>query len=150
MTRSGPRRRRPRGRSGGAGTQASTPVRLLALLAALGLAPGALAQSGAGPSAGPNWAGPIGEAFFADEGMATLRPEAELSRNWDALPEEDKAQVRRDCAAMSADADDMGGAASGGMSDVDPAGTGTANAPGASAVGGPAAMAQACALVAGD
>lgn len=139
------------------------PIHALAFLVALGLAPNALAQTDAGgASSGPNWAGPIVEAFFSDSQMTALRPEAELRANWEALPDTDREQVRRGCAAMTADAEDIGGAASGGVSDVDPAeaeaagaqapaaGEGSAGASGDFPAGGTAAMVEACALVAGD
>jgi hypothetical protein len=130
------------------------PACAFAVLLALGAAPGALAQEGAG---GPNWAGPIAEAFFGDAGMTELRPRAELLGAWEALSEADKAQVRRDCAAMAADAGDQGGAASGGVSDVNPAAAepgaaaeGSETALGEFPAGGSPAMAEACALVVAD
>lgn len=138
-------------------------IQALAFLVALGLAPSARAQTEVndGAAIGPNWSGLIAEAFFSDSEMTALRPDAELRANWEALPETDRAQVRRDCAAMIADAEDIGGAASGGVSDVDPAETEPAGAQapvagessagplGGFPAGGTAAMIEVCALVAG-
>lgn len=91
-----------------------------ALAAALGAA--AFAQSAISGNAaqhamdGSNWSNEISAVFFGDDGA--LRAPDEISADWEGLSEEDQATVMRDCEAMSADASDVGGAASGGMSDT--------------------------------
>lgn len=91
-----------------------------ALAAALGAA--AFAQSAISGNAaqhamdGSNWSDEISAVFFGDDGA--LRAPDEISADWEGLSEEDQATVMRDCEAMSADASDVGGAASGGMSDT--------------------------------
>lgn len=85
-------------------------------------APAAAQPSGAGLDPmprPPDWTGPIAEAFFADPDGTLLRPDAEIREGWEGLEEPHREQVRRDCAAAEADASDMGGAASGGLADVD-------------------------------
>lgn len=61
-----------------------------------GAASGATAESQL-PS---GWDGAIGDAFFADQEMGTLRSQEEVSTNWQALTEEQQAQVRSHCDTM--------------------------------------------------
>ncbi|MBL8584257.1 MAG: hypothetical protein JNL61_18790 [Rhizobiaceae bacterium] len=48
------------------------------------------------------WQGPIGDAFYTDNTWTTLRPEAEITTRWTALNDEQKAQVKADCADIAA------------------------------------------------
>ena len=43
------------------------------------------------------WDGAIGEAFFADHELGTLRSQEEVSANWQTLTGEQQAQVRAHC-----------------------------------------------------
>jgi len=43
------------------------------------------------------WRGPIGNAFFTDSTMTTMRGESELAANWATLTEAQKEQIRGDC-----------------------------------------------------
>lgn len=43
------------------------------------------------------WEGPIGDAFFADPQLGTLRSQEEVRTNWGALTDEQQAQVRSYC-----------------------------------------------------
>lgn len=81
---------------------------LVAAALSLGLGTAiAAAQTGATlPSAGASapasqlpmgWDGAIGDAFFADRELGTLRSQQEVTANWQALTAEQQAQVRTDC-----------------------------------------------------
>lgn len=81
---------------------------LVAAALSLGLATAtAMAQTsptqpdaGASPSAAPlpmGWDGAIGDAFFANPGLGTLRSQEEVTTNWQTLTAEQQAQVRTHC-----------------------------------------------------
>jgi hypothetical protein len=48
-----------------------------------------------------DWSGPIGDAFFTDDSMATLKSEDEIKSSWSSLSTEQQAQVKQDCATVS-------------------------------------------------
>lgn len=83
---------------------------LVAATLSLGLATAtAMAQTGttqpeAGAAAGSQlpmgWDGAIGDAFFADSELGTLRSQEEVTANWENLTEEQQAQVRSHCDTM--------------------------------------------------
>lgn len=88
---------------------------LIAASLSLGLATGAVAQTapqtGTDPAAASTststssglpmgWDGAIGDAFFSDTQIGTLRSESEVRANWDALTSEQQAQVRSHCASI--------------------------------------------------
>lgn len=54
----------------------------------------------ASPQLPAEWEGPIADAFFSDQETGTLRPQDEVQSNWEALTDEQQAQVRADCAKM--------------------------------------------------
>jgi hypothetical protein len=43
------------------------------------------------------WTGAIGDAFFTDSTMTTMRGEGELAANWATLTDAQKEQIRGDC-----------------------------------------------------
>ncbi|MFA5581645.1 MAG: hypothetical protein WDA25_06800 [Paracoccaceae bacterium] len=82
------------------------------------LATGAVAQDGMGitpgSAMGQTWSDGAANAFFTDDGSMTLRPTGEIEANWANLSEPERAQIRADCTAMSAEQSletDMGDAA---------------------------------------
>lgn len=78
------------------------------------LATGAVAQDAAGAMIGQTWSDPAANAFFTDDGTMTLRPTGEIEANWANLSEPERAQIRADCTALSAEQSletDMGDAA---------------------------------------
>jgi hypothetical protein len=48
-----------------------------------------------------DWSGPIGEAFFTDDSMTTLKSQAEIQSSWQSLSAKQQAQVKQDCATVS-------------------------------------------------
>ncbi|MDH2325351.1 hypothetical protein QCN27_00565 [Cereibacter sp. SYSU M97828] len=52
-----------------------------------------------GGAAAAEWPESITTALFADADFTTLRPAEEIAQNWALLTEEDRATLRRDCAA---------------------------------------------------
>ncbi|RIK85169.1 MAG: hypothetical protein DCC69_11140 [Hyphomicrobiales bacterium] len=62
--------------------------------------PGASPGVTASPQLPTGWEGPIADAFFADQQMGTLRSQEEVRSNWEALSDEQQAQVRSDCSTM--------------------------------------------------
>lgn len=46
------------------------------------------------------WAGPIADAFFANEQLSVLRARNDIQTNWEMLSDEQQAQVRADCATV--------------------------------------------------
>ncbi|WP_394889263.1 hypothetical protein ACG873_28960 [Mesorhizobium sp. AaZ16] len=48
-----------------------------------------------------DWSGPIGDAFFTDDTMATLKSQDEIKSSWASLSTEQQAQVKQDCATVS-------------------------------------------------
>src|SRR5690606_24935960 len=44
-----------------------------------------------------DWTGAIGNAFFTDSAMTSLRSESEIRSNWSSLSTEQQAQVEADC-----------------------------------------------------
>lgn len=52
------------------------------------------------------WEGPIADTFYSDMSARTLREEADMATRWTALSAGQQAQVKSDCAGMSANADD--------------------------------------------
>jgi hypothetical protein len=48
-----------------------------------------------------DWSGPIGDAFFTDDSMSTLKSQAEIQSSWQSLSAEQQAQVKQDCATVS-------------------------------------------------
>lgn len=59
------------------------------------LAPDAEATPDAGMPM--EWEGPVGEAFFSDPAVGTLRSEEEVRANWENLTADQQAQVREHC-----------------------------------------------------
>lgn len=58
---------------------------------------GAVPDAAVGSELPAGWDGAIGDAFFADPELGTLRSEEEVRANWEALSEEQQAQVRSHC-----------------------------------------------------
>lgn len=122
--------------------------KLLAAAAfSLALGTAAIAQTGGTAAPGGGVSGPadvnsampsgwddtIGDAFFSDRELGTLRSQEEISANWNNLSEEQQAQVRSHCdtmdtAANTTDAPAGGGAASGGAAEGDDVNTGSTTA----------------------
>lgn len=48
------------------------------------------------------WQGPIGDAFYTDNTWTTLRPESEITSRWTALSDDQRSQVKADCADIAA------------------------------------------------
>jgi hypothetical protein len=48
-----------------------------------------------------DWSGPIGDAFFTDDSMTTLKSQDEIKSSWATLSAEQQAQVKQDCAGVS-------------------------------------------------
>ncbi|NGO51121.1 hypothetical protein G6N73_07985 [Mesorhizobium camelthorni] len=48
-----------------------------------------------------DWSGPIGDAFFTDDSMTTLKSQAEIQSSWASLSAEQQAQVKQDCTTVS-------------------------------------------------
>ncbi|MGP3696329.1 hypothetical protein [Rhodobacter sp. NSM] len=74
---------------------------LIAGLAGL-LASAAAAQTttAQGTTMGRDWDAPMVDTFFNPGGSMTMRTEAEVRSSWDSLSEEQKSQVRDDCASF--------------------------------------------------
>lgn len=58
---------------------------------------GAAPDATAGSQLPMGWDGAIGDAFFADPELGTLRSQEEVSANWETLTDEQQAQVRAHC-----------------------------------------------------
>lgn len=84
---------------------------------------GAASGTTAGSQLPSGWDGAIGDAFFADQKMGTLRSQDEVRTNWKALTEEQQAQVRSRCDTM-----DMAAASAGDAAQAPAAGKTTAGA----------------------
>lgn len=52
-----------------------------------------------GAASAAQWPESVTTALFSDADFTTLRPAEEIAQNWALLTEEDRATVRRDCAA---------------------------------------------------
>ncbi len=48
-----------------------------------------------------NWWDRVGARFFSDDGLTTIRPEAEIRAQWTGLSADDQAAVRARCAALA-------------------------------------------------
>ena len=54
------------------------------------------------------WEEPVANVFYSDVKARTLRPEAEWTKNWSGLTDEQRAKVQADCAADTATPRDEG------------------------------------------
>ena len=54
------------------------------------------------------WDGPIADTFYSDVTARTMRPESEWSTRWTALTDEQRAKVKADCTANTAEPRDEG------------------------------------------
>lgn len=54
------------------------------------------------------WEGPIAETFYSDVTARTMRPESEWATGWAALTDEQRAKVKADCTANTAQPRDEG------------------------------------------
>lgn len=58
----------------------------------------------AGDGATPNWDQSINDVFFEDESAGLVRSHDDIQQGWESLSADQQAQIRDDCAAMTADA----------------------------------------------
>ena len=54
------------------------------------------------------WEPAVSDAFYSDAKARTLRPEAEWTKNWSGLTDEQRAKVKADCTTNTATARDEG------------------------------------------
>lgn len=73
----------------------------------------------------PDWDASISDTFFEDEATGLVRSDQEIEERWQSLSADEQAQVRDDCATITADAGAAGGIESG----ETPLGSDTADAP---------------------
>lgn len=89
---------------------------------------GAAPDTAAGSQLPSGWDGAIGDAFFADSELGTLRSEDEVRANWETLTDEQQAQVRSHCATVDMAAADTTNDAAGGTTGDTTAGDTTTGA----------------------
>jgi hypothetical protein len=74
----------------------------LAGLAFATIASAAIAQTATDDSTSTeNWWDRVGAAFFSDEGLTTMRPEADIRAQWTGLSADDQAALRARCDAIA-------------------------------------------------
>jgi Spy/CpxP family protein refolding chaperone len=54
------------------------------------------------------WEGPVADTFYSDTSARTLRPDSEWSKGWSSLTDEQRAKVKSDCSANTAQPRDEG------------------------------------------
>ena len=88
---------------------------ITAMVLSLALGGAAFAQTSGGGATGTGapgandpmntmktWDAKVGQAFYTDSTMGTLRSESEIKANWANLSSEQQAKVKADCTSMSA------------------------------------------------
>ncbi|RAZ83226.1 hypothetical protein [Cereibacter johrii] len=93
------------------------PLTLAGAAALLASAATAQTTTAQGTTMGRDWDAPIVDTFFNPGGTMTLRTDGEVRSSWESLSEEQKQQVRDDCAAFGTEGTAAGSAA-GGTSDA--------------------------------
>ncbi len=86
------------------------PLTLAGAAALLASAATAQTTTAQGTTMGRDWDAPIVDTFFNPGGTMTLRTDGEVRSSWESLSEDQKQQVRDDCAAFGTEGATAGSA----------------------------------------